>query len=361
MAEQEQSRSEAATPFKLEEARKRGSVAKSADANSLVMLFGAVLALHFWGTAIAGKELHLFQSLLSNAHHYSFEIDGIARVLTGILGRALTILAPVFGVLVAFAVLGNFAQAGPVFSFVPLKPDIERINPVAGFKRLFSMRLLMESAKTVLKFLLLGAVLYLSIQQLLPVLIGTLGMAPATIGHLIVPEMTTILVKLLVAFAFIAVLDLVFSRWEYAQRLRMSRREIREEVKRREGDPRIKARLRELQREAVKRARSLGRVKEADVLVVNPIHLAVAIKYDKAEVDAPVVIAKGAGFLAWRMRQLAYRVNVPVVRNQPLARALFHSVAIDQPVPADHYGAIARILLWAFAVRDRRAQGGASI
>jgi flagellar biosynthesis protein FlhB len=353
MAEQEQNRNEAATPFKLEEARKRGAVPKSIDANSLLMLLAAVLGMHFWGSSIAGKEMHLFQSVLSNAHHFSFETDGSARMLAALLGQALGILAPVFVLLAVFAVLSNLAQTGPVFSFVPLKPNPERINPVAGFKRLFSMRLLMESAKTVLKFLLLGAVLYEALRQLLPVLIATQGMDPASIGHLILPEANSVLVKLLATFAFIAVLDLAFSRWEYARRLRMSRREIREEIKRREGDPRIKARLRELQREAVKRARSLGRVKDADVLIVNPVRLAVAIKYDKEQVDAPLVIAKGAGFLAGRMRELARRANVPVVQNKPLARALFHSVGIDQPVPPDHYGALARILLWAFAIRDR--------
>lgn len=358
MAEEEQNRNEAATAFKLEEARKRGSVPKSNDTNSFVMLLAAVLALHFWGSSMADREMLLFHALLSNAHQYSFQAGDMARTVAGVLAQSLIIAGPFFVLLVLFAILSNFAQTGPVFSFVPLKPDWDRINPVAGFKRLFSMRLLMESIKTVLKFLLLGAVLYQALAQVQPLLISAMGMDPAGIGHLLLPKTTSLIAKLLVAFAFIAALDLVFSRWEYARRLRMSRREIREEVKRREGDPRIKSRLRELQREALKRARSLGKVKDADVVVTNPTRLAVAIKYDRNLLDAPVVVAKGAGFLAGRIREQARRAQVPIIENKPLARALFRSVAIDHAVPAEHYGTVARILLWVFAMRQGKRERG---
>lgn len=360
MAEQEQNRNEAATPFKLEEARKRGTVPKSIDTNSMMMLAAAVIAMHFLGASAVADELRLFQALLVNAHQISFEPDGIVRLLSHVLGQSLGILGPVFALLVVFAILANLGQTGPVFTFVPLKPDLERINPVAGFKRLFSVKLLMESLKTFLKFLLLGAVLYMALNQVFPTLVATLGMGPAAIGHLILPETVSILIKLLVALALIAVLDLAFSRWDFARQLRMSRREVREEVKRREGDPRIKARLRELQREALKRSRSLGRVKDADVLIVNPTRLAVAVKYDKDKVDAPLVIAKGAGFLARRMRAIASKSQVPVVQNKALARALFASVGIDQPVPSDFYSTLAKILLWAYSIRHRSPLAGQS-
>lgn len=355
MAEQEQNRNESATPFKREEARKRGVVAKSVDVNSLSMLVAALLGFHFFGAAMARKEGLLFQGLLSNAHHYSLELDQIAALATRALAESLILLAPVLGILVVFAVLGNFLQTGPVFSSTPLKPDLARINPVTGFKRIFSLKLLVEAVKTGLKFLLLGWVLYASIRQLWPALLASQGTSPASIGSGLIPQATGLWFKLVVALAVVAVVDLMFSRWEYGRQLRMSRREIKEEVKRREGDPRIKARLRELQREAVKRARSIGRVKDADALIVNPVRLAVAVKYDEGKVDAPLVIAKGAGFLAWRMRKVAYQANVPVVQNRPLARALFHTVPIDRPVPATHYGALARVLLWAYSIRR---QGG---
>jgi len=357
MAEQEQNRSEAATPFKLDEARKRGTVPKSIDINTLMILAAGTTALYFWGWRIASGELRLFTTIFSNAHQASFEIDDISVLLVHSLNDALALLAPLFIVVTVAAVLSNFLQTGPVFSFFPLKPDFNRINPVSGFKRVFSFRLVIESIKSVLKFVILGTVLYFALQAAMPLLLRSFNVAPKAVGHVLFPQASTILIKLLVALALITAIDAVYSRWDFAKRMRMSRREIRDEVKRREGDPRVKSRLRELQREAVKRAKSLSRVKDADVLITNPVHLAIAIKYDRERIDAPLVIAKGAGFLASRMRDAARRYRVPVVENRPLARALFHKVAIEQAVPVEHYSTLARILAWVYSLR-RQAAGG---
>lgn len=357
MAEQEQNRNEAATPFKLEEARKRGSVAKSLDVNSLAVLVAGAAILHFSGSRIASEEMRLFSALFSNAHQTSFALEDIAALTTGALRESLALLAPLFLGVAALGALANFLQTGPVFSFFPLKPDIDRINPIAGFKRMFSMRLIMESVKTVLKFVILGWVLYFAVLAAMPTLMRAMNVSPVSLGQLFWPQLGAVLIKLLLAMALITILDAGLSRWDFARRMRMSTREIKEEVKRREGDPRVKARLRELQREAVKRARSLGRIKEADVLITNPVHLAVAIKYDRDRIDAPLVLAKGAGFMAARMREIARRHRVPIVENRPLARALFHKVDIEHVVPAEHYAVLAKILVWVYAMRDARAGG----
>lgn len=216
---------------------------------------------------------------------------------------------------------------------------------------MFSIKLLIEAIKTVLKFILLGAVLYSAISAAIPAFITAFQVHPAMIGKLLFPEIVSVLFKLLLAFAAIAAIDLIYSRWDFGRRMRMSRRDITDEHKRREGDPRVKSRLRELQREAVKRAKSLGRVKDADVLITNPTHFAVAIKYDKEKLDAPLVIAKGAGFLARRMRSIAHRHRVPIIEHRLLARSLFHQVAIDRTVPAEHYSTLAKILLWAYSIK----------
>ncbi len=356
MAEQDQNRNEAATPHKLQEARKRGSVPKSLDVNSLVVLASAVAALYFWGHHIANNELLLASGIFSNMHQITFEPHELAGYLVQLIAETLIALAPLFLLLMVLSVLANFFQIGPVFSFFALKPDFDRVNPVAGFKRIFSMKLLMESVKTVLKFLLLGAVLYFAITDSIPKLIMTFQVNPASIGLVLFPLLVGMLFKLLLALTAIALLDLMYSRWDFTKRLRMSRREVTDEHKRREGDPRIKSRLRELQREAVKRAKSLGRIKDADVLITNPTHFAVAIKYDRQEMDAPVLIAKGAGFLAGRMRAIARRHRVPIIENRLLARHLFHHVQIEHPVPAKHYDILARILLWAFTLRGVAAR-----
>jgi flagellar biosynthesis protein FlhB len=280
MAEQDQNRNEAATPHKLEEARKKGSVPKSLDINSFMVLGASVATLYLWGARITDKELALFANIFSHTHQASFEISEFSGFLTQIFTTSLSLLTPLFLLLFVLGALANLMQVGPIFSFFPLKPDFDRVNPVAGLKRMFSVKLLIEAIKTILKFILLGAVLYSALSATLFELLSTFQMHPATLGRLLLPMAAALLLKLLLAFAAIAAIDLIYSRWDFGRRMRMSRREITDEHKRREGDPRIKSRLRELQREAVKRAKSLGRVKDADVLITNPIHFAVAIKYD---------------------------------------------------------------------------------
>lgn len=351
MAEQDQNRNEAATPHKLEEARKKGSVPKSLDVNSWVILGAALLALYIWGSRIIGGELQLAQQVISNAHHVSFERNALVEFLTGMLAESLMLLSPLFLLLMVLGVLANFMQIGPVFSFFPLKPDLSRINPITGFKRVFSVRLLIESVKTILKFILLGAVLYIVLSAAVPRLLVAFHTNPVATGRILLPEMTAMLFYMFLVLTFVALIDLIFSRWDFAKKMRMSRRDITDEHKRREGDPRVKSRLRELQREAVKRAKSLGNVKDADVLITNPTHLAIAIKYNKDKVDAPLVIAKGAGFLAGRMRALAKKHHVPMVENRPLARALFHKVQLEQAVPAEYFGVLAKILFWAYSIK----------
>lgn len=351
MAEQDQNRNEAATPHKKEEARKKGSVAKSMDVNSFVMLAVFLLALYTWGSEIIVGELLQARSILSSTNTVRFETNEVSNYITNLFAESIILLAPLFILLFIFGILTNFFQIGPVFSFFPLKPDLNRINPIAGLKRMFSMRLLIESIKTVLKFILLGFVLYYAIKNVTPKLLVGFYAEPSSIGLVFFPEITSLLFKLLLAYALIATIDLIFTRWEFAKRLRMSRRDITDEHKRREGDPRVKSRLRELQREALKRAASLGKVKDADVLITNPTHLAIAIKYHKDVMDAPMVVAKGAGFLASRMKDIARKNQVPIIENRTLARALFRDVDIERAIPIAHYTTVAKLLFWAYSLK----------
>lgn len=351
MAEQDQNRNEAATPHKKEEARKKGSVAKSLDVNSFVILSVVLATLYIWGDKIIHGELILMQKTLLHMQDMSFDVNEISNYLTTIFAQSIILLAPLFILLFVFGVLANFFQVGPIFSFFPLKPDLNKINPIAGFKRLFSVRLLIEAVKTILKFLLLGFILYKFIGAVIPRLLIAFHVVPISIGLVFMPELTSMLFKMLLALAVIALLDLIFTRWEYAKRLRMSRRDITDEHKRREGDPRIKSRIRELQREALKRARSLGKVKDADVLITNPTHYAIAIKYNNKEMDAPLVLAKGAGFLAARMKSLARKYKVPIVENKALAQSLFRDVDIERNIPIEYYATVAKVLYWAYSIK----------
>jgi flagellar biosynthetic protein FlhB len=347
----EQDRTEPATPTKLRDAKRRGQVSKSLEVNSLLMLSAGVALFYLLGEQMVTRQLALSHELLSNAHQVMLDPAHVLSLFEYTVDQMLSIFWPIMAVFMVVAVLMNMAQTGPVFSFFPLKPDMSRINPVKGFKRLFSVRLLYESAKTLIKLVLMAGVLYFAIAALLPSLVSLIDRHPDSYPVFLANNANLISLKLIAVLMFIALLDLLYTRFDFAKRMRMSRREIKEEVKRREGDPQIRAKIRELQREAAKRAGSLRKVPEADVLITNPTHLSVALAYHRGEMAAPQVIAKGAGEIASRMREVAKQHHIPIVENKPLARRLFQSVEIDQPIDEELYPLVAKILVRVFARR----------
>lgn len=343
MAEQEKDRTEPATPFKLEEAKRRGQVAKSLDFISFVMLAMLLATLYAGANGLARDGLRLSAALVEGAGGLTFGTADAAAWLARLLAATLSLLAPFLAAAVLAAIVANLVQTGPVFSFFPLKPDFQRLNPVSGFKRVFSLKTLVETGKTLVKLALLGGVAALVLAAVLPRLFAVMDVQPKAYFGVLMGEITALIFKLLVALALIALADFAYSRWDYARTLRMSRREMKEEVKRREGDPQVRARIRELQREAAKRAASVKRLPEADVLITNPQHFAVALAYDRARMRAPTVLAKGAGELALELRARAARLGLPTVEDRPLARRLFADVAIDQPIDEALFEPVARI------------------
>jgi flagellar biosynthesis protein FlhB len=263
-------------------------------------------------------------------------------------------MAPFFAVAAVAAVVSNSIQSGPTLTGFPIKPDLQRINPVSGFKRLFSLRILFETAKTIVKFAALSFVGYLAIEALLPSLFAIQQADPKGYLPLLFDNARSVLFILLLVLCAIGLLDLAYNRWDFGKRMMMSRREIRDEVKRREGDPAVRAKLRELQREAVKRAKSLKRVPEADVLITNPNHYAIALRYDRRSMQAPNVLAKGAGELAQSMKRVARAGGVPIVENKNLAKGLFAGSEIDQPVASEFFEPLARVYADVYGRRDAR-------
>lgn len=358
MAEQEYDRSEPASPFKQQEARRRGSVAKSLELNSLFAVLALLVVVYLRGLAMVRQQLQLDAGLLSQAHQLSFDAMAVARWLPALLLAALELVLPLFLLVVVVAILGTMVQTGPVFSLHPLKPDVDRLNPVSGLKRLFSLKLLFELGKSLVKLALFAGVIYLLLRQLLPQLMALLLTDPQAYLRLGHGWVSGIIFKLTLVLALVALVDVAYTRWSFADKLKMSRREVKQELKQREGDPQVRARIRELQRELVKRAKAIRRLPEADVLITNPTHLAVALVYRRDTMAAPQVLAKGAGEFAAHMRTLATRHRVPVIENPPLARELFAQVDIDQPVPEQAFPRVARILVRAYALRaaqERRA------
>lgn len=360
MADQgDQDRSEPATPYKLEEARKKGQVAKSLEVNSASALLIALLVATAFGGWITVRVLDIERRLFSGAHDWVFDVNHIMARLGDLGYRSLYALSPLLALMVIGALLSNLIQTGPVLSGKPLSPDFSRLNPATGLKRIFSVRTLFEAGKSIIKLVIYTTIAYFTLRSMMGQLGGLYQRAPQSYPAVFSHFTTSLLAHLLIGVIAIALIDLVFTRWDYARRMRMSKRELKDEHRRREGDPQVRRRRRELQRDMRKRSSSSGRVRDADVLVTNPEHYAIALKYRRGKAKAPQVIAKGTGRLAREMREIAFRYRVPISPNPPLARALYRDVALDREVPEKHYTAVADILHWAYKVR-RQYQPGTS-
>jgi flagellar biosynthesis protein FlhB len=343
MAEKEQNRTEQATPFKLDEARKQGQVAKSLDFNSLIMIWGLLGLAGIWGASGWEQLATLWRQLFVNSAGLGIDMNSGAGWLGELIRAFLALLMPVLVVGAVLAALANLIQTGPIFSFKPLKPKGERINPVAGFKRVFSKKMLFEAFKSLLKLGILGGVAVAFFFALWPQLPAAESADTALVQQWFGDNAIALLFRLGLALVLIGLLDLLYTRHKYKDDMMMSRRELKEEVKRREGDPLIRAKLRELQRENLKQAASVKRVPEADVLITNPEHLAIALRYERGRMSAPVMLAKGADSWAAEMRELARRHRVPIYQRKSLARQLFRHGQLGAAIPPEAYVDVARI------------------
>jgi flagellar biosynthetic protein FlhB len=357
MAERDSDLSEDATPYKLEEARKKGSVSKSADFTAMAIMAALSATLYATGLTVLRQVLRMQQQILARVSTKEMSVDASAAWMGSLATGMLSVLAPFLLTLAVTAVAVTLVQTGPGFSFHPLKPDLNRINPMTGLKRIFSMRTVFESVKSLVKLIVLGALLYTLVKDAIPGLILLTAIDPKTYAGLLIALCAGVLVKLVLALFAIGAADLMFTRWEFAKSMRMSKRDVKDESKNRDGDPRIRARIRELRKEVLKRSRSLANVPKADVLITNPTHFAVALCYQHGSSGAPQVVAKGAGEVAAQMRATAARCQIPIVQNRLLARALFREVDYDGYVPEKWYPQVARIMVWVYSMRAaKRAQ-----
>jgi flagellar biosynthetic protein FlhB len=346
MADQDLDRNEAATPHKLEKAREKGQVVKSQDVTTVVVLAVAVAWIYAQGWE-GMRSLFQFDRLLL-AQTGNTSPFALAEHVTR---HALAMLAPFLGFLMVAAIIANVAQTGPVFTFQPLAPDATRLNPANGLKRVFAMRSVFDLFKSLAKLGVLGGVAWLALRAMLPQFHQLGGMSALGQAHLLVQDIGSLGVKLLIGLAVIAAADYIFTVRQFNTRMRMSKRELKEEVRNREGDPRIRGRLRELRRAMLKKAQSVKRTKDASVVITNPTHYAIALQYEHGKMAAPRLIGKGVGATAAAMRQVAARHGIPVVPSPTLARALYASLEMDHFVPTEHYAAVARIMVWVLARR----------
>lgn len=341
----EQNRSEAPTPYKLKRAREKGMVARSAELGFL----GALVALAAFATIAGGTLIARLQQIVRIA--FTAGIDraadpGQARAMLGELyWTALEPLLLLGGTIVAVVMFLEILQLrGLIFTTQPLKPDFSRLNPAKGIKRLFSARLLKEVLKTVLKAVVYGAAVWFVVRGAARDYASIAGDGDRVAGVLAAAGIRLLLVFAAIAVGFV-ILDQILVRGEFLKQMRMSRREVTREAKEREGDPRIKSKRKQLHAEFAKQARGAGSLPGSDMLVINPEHFAVALRYDAATMAAPKVSAKGRNRFAIALRTEAARLDIPVIRRPGLARALFRKCDPGTEIPASAYAPVAELYI----------------
>jgi flagellar biosynthetic protein FlhB len=344
------SRTEEATPRRLEEARKEGDVAKSGELVQACALAGAFAAI-VWGGGWLSRNL-AEQLIPFIAHPDSMDLQGDAgaAVARQAALAGAPFLAAVLGATMLAGVGGNVLQTGFLFTTAKLRPDLSRVSPAEGFKRLFGIDGLMQFLRSVLKVLLVGAVAWWVVApraRELPSLVGLGPMAILGYGMTLSRSLMTAVLTLLAAGA---VLDFLWQRQRFAVRMRMTKEELKEDYRQSDGDPRIKARQRQIRMDRA-RKRMIQAVPKATVVIANPTHFAVALRYEQGETAAPQCVAKGVDAVALKIRETAEQHGVPVVEDPPLARALYSAVEVDEIIPQQHYEAVAKIIGFIFAGR----------
>jgi flagellar biosynthetic protein FlhB len=343
-------RTESATPRRREEVRRRGQTARSADVNAAVALLAGVLFLRNWGQNLVIWSVDLFRGTFTTLNQPDITPEVAVQGLLMFSLFTAAVLGPIFAVMVVAGVVANLAQVGLLFTTKPLMPDFSRMNPLQGFKRLFSPRSLVELAKSLAKLGIVGYVVWRVMEsEILTVMALPIVDLPGAIDFSValVFDVATWAAGVLLVLALI---DYGYQRFSFERQIRMSRQEIRDEMKQTEGNPVIRQRVRQLQR-AVAQRRMMQAVPQADVVITNPTHLAIALKYQSAAMRAPKVLAKGEGFMAEQIKRVARENDVPTMENKPLAQALFKSCEVGDEIPGEMYAAVAELLAFVYKLR----------
>lgn len=356
--QEKEARTEPATARRRQEAREHGQIARSQDLASAAMLLLIVLFMRFCGGRLFWGLATLSRSLLELLSMPALAAGETRAFFLSLAIESLKIVLPSMAFFIVVALAVNWLQFGFVLSGTPLAPNLAKLNPVEGAKRLLSLRALATTASGVLKVGGVALVVALELRRVLPRANALLTFDPRSIFVLIAGFTFRMALEVALVLLVVAVFDWFFQRWQHEQDLRMTKEEVKEEMKRMEGDPTIRARRRQVHRQ-IAYQRMMAAVPEADVVITNPTALAVALAYDEAKMAAPVVVAKGARLLAEKIRRLAREHGVPIVEDKPLARALYRGVEVGEAIPEALYGAVAEVLAYVWRLsRMRSARAG---
>ena len=351
-------RTEDATPRKRQKEREKGNVAKSRDMDAALVMVAGIALLALFAKIMGENILNMMRDTFSHLYNaVNIDTSNVLGILMPYFQKLAIILLPFFVLLVVIAILVIRMDVGHVFSLQKIKIDPNNISPkrmVQNAKRLlnpFAPRSLVELAKSILKILVVATCGYSAINARKGDLIGLVGLEPNISLHIIISIMINMIINMCLAMLILGFIDKKYQQYEYEKSIKMTKQEIKDEQKDIEGDPKIKAKIKSVQMQMA-RQRMMSSVPQSDVVVTNPTHYAVAIKYDKAKAPAPIVTAKGVDYLAFQIREIAKENNVPIVENRPVARALYNNVPLDGMIPSDMYVAVSEILAYVYRLKN---------
>ena len=354
MSEQDQDqKTEQATGKRLSEAREQGKVPISRETVSWVTFLAILVGIAWFMPAMFQNMIGVLRPFLERPDAVVMNESGLQTVVLDALVHTALAVGGFFLLLAAAGILGVMSQTGLFAATELLKPDISRLSFTGGIKNLFSLNSVMELIKSLGKMLILGSMAFMVLLPVIHQLPTFTGLPLMVLLEYLHHQAIHLITMILVAFTIIAAGDLFYQRFNYAKSLRMTKTEVKDEFKQQEGDPAIKGRLRQLRLEKA-RKRMMAQVPKADVIITNPTHYAVALKYDTLKMGAPVVVAKGVDLIAGRIRDVAEENKIPLVSNPPLARALYDTVDLDREIPSQHYKAVAEVISYIYKLKGKR-------
>lgn len=356
MAEEDQGqeRTEEATPKRREESREKGQVAVSREVASAIVLGASLIYFYFGSGHLMEGIVEIMKTAFRDSGRVLLSQENIHALIFSLVYKVFLLIFPLLLAVCIAGFVANVFQVGFLFSWEAVQPKLSKVDPFKGLKRLFSLRSLVELVKSLFKLSVVGLIAYLAIVKEIPALFP---LADQSIwGMLLFIGRVAFKIMMLTCMVLLvmALLDYLYQRWEFEKSIRMSPQEIKEEFKHSEGDPLIKSRIKRLQRD-IARKRMMAGIPKADVVITNPTHLAIAIRYDQDNMNAPVVIAKGAGYVAQKIKEIAAKHQIPMVENKPVAQVLYKIVNIGDTIPADLYRAVAEILAYVYRLKDKSA------
>lgn len=352
MPDSAQERTEAPTPRRREEARKSGQVARSTDLSAALVLLGGLLMLDWFGRRMFGNIMIAMRTCLEDDEPAMTDPEMLLPLMAKIFRLLIGIAGPFLLALFVVALLSCFFQVGYLLTFQAIKPSLQRLNPLSGIKRMFNARSVVQLIMGVLKLSLVGAVAYMTLNGRLDLFATSANLSALALVGVGSELFFTVSIRLALVLLILGIIDYLYNRYKMEKDLKMTKEEVKDEYKSMEGDPKLKSKRRQVQMElALQHIKAA--VPKADVVITNPTELAVAIRYDADTMVAPKVVAKGADYLARRIREIALEHGIPIVERKPLARALYKMVEVGQEIPAQFYKAVAEILAYVYELTGK--------